>query len=135
MRPGLRRAAWYGLCIILGGGCLYTEPVWRMNEPPTLILPDIEPGELYVVDLYIDNFMFVVVNDPDTKEISCAWDIPWSDAQEPRCIPEADGNFQTTLAVPQDPELDGEIVEAHLFDGLSQTEITVKFLLSAGQEI
>lgn len=105
-----------------------------MNEPPTLREPAGDPGEEFVRDLDVSPFLSVVINDPDSEEILCDWDVPGVDAPRFTCNAEANADFLTTLTLDYDLELDGELVVAHLFDERSQTELSVKFLITVGGE-
>ena len=132
-RPARGPALWYGACIILGSGCLYTEPVWRINEPPVLLFPDIDPDGEYVHDLNASVFLNVVVEDSDSEEIQYNWTVDGVD--DPVADYGSDGStFYTSISLDRDPELDGELVFADLRDPLSGVELTVRFRIEMGGE-
>lgn len=133
VRPRQHPAGWYALCIGLCGGCLYTEPVWTMNEPPILLEPEGDILEEFTYDLGTGSFPRVVVLDPDSEELLVTWIVPGDLSPVFTYVPSYP-KFTSSLTLPYDPELDGALVQARLSDELSGTDLTVKFRIVAGGE-
>jgi hypothetical protein len=131
-RRGARRSlvsrAWYSGCMVLGSGCLYTAPVVQMNRPPEILQPDIERGEEYLVPLATVTVLKVIATDEDSDELYCYW---IEDTEEPQielCNREKELVY-STYQLAFDPELDGALVEAHIFDPESEEDVRIDFRL------
>jgi hypothetical protein len=106
-----------------------------MNEPPTLIEPSGDPGEQFIRDLDVSPFLLVVISDPDSDRILCSWRVPDLPTEpDSTCNAESNNRWASTLTLDYDLQLDGEIVEAYLFDQSSGAQITVEFLIQVGGE-
>jgi hypothetical protein len=116
--------------MVLGAGCLYTAPVWRMNEPPIITVPNVDPGVEVIYDLGLQPYIIVLGDDPDSTELSCWWDVPGTDVQS-ACTMEGT-QFTTVLRLDYNPELEGALIVAHIYDRLSQQEVRVSFRIQSG---
>ncbi len=122
-------SSWYVACCVLGGGCLYTAPVWTegVNQPPEIIRPrgTDEPHDLV---LFSDLPVVVVAADEEDDPLVFFWltpfgELPSNERQELDLT-------TSTAVIPYDPELDGEIVEVLVVDqSPAHNDTTVEFLV------
>lgn len=118
-------------------GCLYIEPAWRpdVNQAPEILEPRGPAGTEFVHDLLASAYLTVIASDPDSTRIQCFWIVPGRPPPEAHCTVGEDGLISTHIELEPDPALDGELVEAHVHDVESKTEVVVLFRLVIGQPI
>jgi len=105
---------------------LYTAPVVKMNQPPKIKDPaSYENGPIEITIGQID-WLVVRGEDPDSRQLTCFWVMPDGENRPADCRPHRT-EFFTQFQVPDEPDFDDSIVEAHVTDDRSGTELVVQW--------
>lgn len=107
---------WYVGCMALGGGCLYTAPVWTedVNQAPIIIRPEGDADEPHPIVLFTDLPVVVVAADPEDDPLFFLWETPNGELDSHE---RQEGEITTSTAiVPYDPELDGQTIDVLVVD-------------------
>lgn len=124
----LAPARWYILCSLLVGGCLYVGPEPYLNQPPEFVVPlNPEDGPFPVV-LNSSTYLTVTVSDVDSQEVECIWSVIGHETPTATCV-QKNELVTSVLGLPFDPELDGAIVIATMYDLASDQGVAVEFEL------
>lgn len=108
-------ALWYAGCTVLGGGCLYTAPVWTeaVNKPPVIIRPEAS-DEPHPIALFADLPVVVVAADPDDDPLFFLWEGPNGEIDSHE---RQEGEITTSTAIiSYDPALDGQYIDVLVVD-------------------
>lgn len=100
-------------------GCLYTAPVWRpeVNAAPRIVSPEGPPGTEHLEPLFGDpTILSVWADDTDGDDLIFAWNVPGHDELQPTTSADEGNLWRSSLAIPYDPELDGDLVRVLVVD-------------------
>ena len=122
LRSALLYSAWHMGCILLLSGCLFLEAGWRpkVNEPPVIITPEIDPVFL---TLYRDSHTLqVVARDPEGEPLYFIWDFPEELGAPDTFVQPGDESplHFSSISIPRDPRYHNEEIQVLVTDGESQ---------------
>jgi hypothetical protein len=110
---------WHVSCIVLGGGCLYTAPVWRepVDLAPEILLPETDGVTPLVLTFQAAvETVTVVAQDPEEEPLLFVWQIPHGVDFQSTEFEEDGGVSVGVLDVNRDPILDGAELTVTVFD-------------------